>query len=558
MNSLPLRSEYKPYIPNKWEKRVDALFNLVAPRTAEQRMLARERMNRYRHIAAMSNPTLPNAGPNTSTGETMQNNRDRLQMTWNAIETVESSGLASSVMHKIADYTCGTLRYQQRTGVLSIDNEHEDYLRIMLGRGMDVTRRRGIRKFARAAIIAEVLKGDLGVNIVREEGSGRLRFQGIEAERIGDPLGTKVTKTYVGGVHMYPWQEPYAYDIYSRDRATGRYYFEDTIPARDERGLPRFLHCANPVTFDEVRGRTVFKTILDNIRYINDIRRFELQALQWASAQSGVFYTNSGALPDNVFSDSIQTTDLDGQVVTNVRVRPNHIQAMGVAERVEMFKNERPSPNVINMYRETIKEVALGCRLSFAFVYDMSGMLGGAVRTASNQDKRSLTNWKEDLREDLLDPIALLVLGDGIARGEIAPHPRWANGAWMFPPHPTIDAGYDSAANINERAALLRSNNMIASEEGNDAQDILRDCSNEARAEIEAAMALSKFFMESRGEDVPWRECLGIIKPGKAIMMSPVFEGARAEQLDAQAKLEEEKQQQEQDKASTGGVEFKE
>lgn len=534
MNSIPARlAKYKPYQPSKWERRIDGAVGLVAPQRAEQRMLSRERLHRYRYLAASGNNSLPNAGINSQSGDTQQGNRERIQMMWNGIELIENSGLAWSIRTKMCDYICGTLRYQARTGDATINNEYEDYLRIKLGRGMDIAGRKTIRAFSRLIISGQVVKGDVGVNVVRD--GDNLRFQGVEADCIGNPLDSRVTDAYVGGVHLTPWMEHVSYDIFRRNRMNGLYRFQENVPARDTEGLPRFMLCANPITFDDIRGRTVFKSTLRNIRYLESIREYELQALQWAGSQSGVYYTKSGELPATPFDDESTSVDSSGATVTNVRVRPNTIQALGIGEDVKMFQHDRPSPNVLAMFRETIRDIANGTGLSYGFIYDMMGLTGPAVRSDSNQNKRALITWKEDLRESFLDPVSILTLGNGIALGEIPPHAQWHKGVWMFPPHPTIDIGRESTADINERMSLLRSGAQIAGEEGEDIEDIRRDCSAETRGEIEECVKMAKQIFEETGEKIEWRECYQLMKPGHNITMSPTFESARAKQMEITA-----------------------
>src|SRR6516162_3432266 len=115
-----------------------------------------------------------------------------------------------------------------------------------------------------------------------------------------------------------------------------------------------------------------------------------------------------------------------------------------------MFQHDRPSPNKIGMYNNTVRDIAVGTGLSFAFAYDMSGLSGPGVRMASWQDTRAIAIWQEILREQKLDPVVMLLLGDAIAKGELPYHENWLQWQWFFPPKPTIDAGYDSQANIQE------------------------------------------------------------------------------------------------------------
>ena len=73
---------------------------------------------------------------------------------------------------------------------------------------------------------------------------------------------------------------------------SGIFRFDQTIPFKDAKGLPRFLFLVNPISYDDYRGVSVFKTAIDNATYIDSIRQYELQALMWAASQSGVYHTS--------------------------------------------------------------------------------------------------------------------------------------------------------------------------------------------------------------------------------------------------------------------------
>ena len=212
--------------------------------------------------------------------------------------------------------------------------------------------------------------------------------------------------------------------IFYRDRPTGTYKYEGTIPFTDPRGLPRFLFLTNPISYDDYRGVSVFKTAIDNATYIDRIREYELQALMWAASQSGVFHTKSGALPEGLPFDRNPLVDPSGNPIETYQVRPNTVSALGVGEEVTMFQHDRPSPNVLGMLQEVVRDISVGTGLSFGMVWDMSGYTGPAVRAISSQDARTIEIWQWLIREGKLDPVALLVSGNAIANGELPFHPN--------------------------------------------------------------------------------------------------------------------------------------
>lgn len=538
-------SEYKP---TTLEKAADTLIKIFSPRAAMQR--ARDRQMLWRYQTAMGNDVRRQATPQSSGGETQRGNRERMAMMWNAIELVENSGLASSIRQKIINYVCGTIRYQARTGDKVINSEYEAYLKARFGKAVDIKGEDTLRQLCGKGIGGQIVKGDFGLNLVRD--GGRLFAQGIEADRIGNPYEYVATDNYVGGIELDQSRggARAAYHIYRRERMSGQYVFDIRVPARTPTlGLPNFLFTYNRNTFDDVRGRTVFKSAIDDATYIEKLRQYELQALIWAASQSGVYTTNSGTLNnDFAFRDeAVIQPDGTGGLVTRFNVLPNTVTAMGMGENVTMFQHDRPSPNVVAMYKNTIQDIALGCNLSYGFVYSMSGLTGPAVRFHSSQDKRAIDAWKADLKDDILSQLTILFLMEGINDGVIPFHENFASHEWIFPSHPTIDVGRESVADINDNQAALRTGASIVGAEGEDIEEVQEQCGREAENLIEIAKRLAK------KHGMEWQAALDLIRPGKKIIMSTEFEAARAEQQKAQAdQLEDAKVSE--GRASSDGV----
>lgn len=524
MNATPI--PYKPYIPSKWEKRIDSAVGLIAPGMAVKRAQAREQINRFRYLSAQGNDARPNANPFTGSGETARGNAERRQMMWNAIDAIENSGIAWGVVNKFRDYVAGTVRYQARTGDKVINNELEEYVAERSKKGLDYGNRHTLRQQAKLVVTGMIVKGDCGINVVRDDNT--IFTQGIEADRIGNPYQYAAYDNYVGGIHINQRGGMAGADIFRRDRMSGNYQFERTLPAYNQFGLQTFMLCVNPITFDDVRGRTVFARTIDNIHYLNEIRRYELQALMWAASQSGVYYTKSGGLPDLPFEDHTTERDAYGNALTKFSALPNTITALGMGEDVKMFQHERPSPNVMAMYKDTIREIAVGVGLSFGMVWDMTDLQGPGVRAASNQDKRAIQGWQLVLGEGFLEPTVDWILRDGIAKRDIPYHPKYNKGTFIFPAHPTIDVGRESAADLNELAAAVNTGANICAEGGFSIEEVRDQAGHETEDLIEQAMEIA-----GRKGIKDWREVLAILRPGNNIIMSPQFEGARLKQISA-------------------------
>ncbi len=507
-------SAYEPYVPTPLEKRIDKLIRLVSPRIQANRVINREREHYFRYMSALPTSSRKNSNAQTS-GETLRGSREKMQVMWNAINAVDNSGVCTSIVTKFQMYVCGTLRWQSRCGDRAIATQYEDYMKVALGKSLDVTGRNSLRQMAMLDLRSILVKGDVGTNIVRD---GKvIQLQGIEADRIGNPYDYSISNNYVRGLELDDAERISAARVFYRDRPSGTYKFEQTIPVKDARGLPRFLFLVNPISYDDYRGVSVFKTAIDNATYIDRIREYELQALMWAASQSGVFHTKSGALPEGLPFDRNPLVDSSGNAIETYQVRPNTVTALGVGEDVAMFQHDRPSPNVLGILEQTIRDISVGTGLSYGLVWDMSGYTGPAVRAISSQDARTIETWQCLLREGKLDPVAMLVLGNAIANGELPYHPQWMKWEWFFPAKSTIDVGRESDANINEIHAGINTGARVAADDGFDIEEIKLQRGREIEAEIQVAMEVAKNLEGGGEQPVDWHEIYQLMcpRPGK-------------------------------------------
>lgn len=503
--------KYERYEPTKWEARIDSAIRLISPRTHLRRIVDREKASYFRYLAAYSNTGRENTNQ-AMVGETMRGAREKRQVMLNAMNLVDNSGLCSSLLRKIQMYICGTLRFQSLCGNRTIANEYEDYMRMKSGKSLDFTGRFGLRQMCMMDINAILLKGDVGTNVVRQ--GDDITLQGIEADRIGNMYNWSISNSYVSGLNLDENGVLVSADIYYRDRASGTYSFDQTIPFRDKRGLPRFLFLMSPIDYDNYRGVSVFKTAIDNATYIENMRQYELQALMWAASQSGVYHTNSGTLPEALPFDRITPlVDASGNVLTTYQVRPNTVTAIGVGEDVAMFQHDRPSPNVVAMVKETIRDICNGVGVSFEFGWDMSGLSGPAVRGVSAMDARGFEMWQWMLQENKLDPVAGLILGNGIAIGDIPFHPLWNKWRWQFPAKSTIDASRDSQSNIEEIAAGINTGARVCADDNMDVDEVQDQLGREQQTKLELAIQIAQKLTKQTGEPIDWREVYNYMFP---------------------------------------------
>lgn len=523
----------RQYTPSKWESRIDDVVRKFAPQLQMRRTMARQREYMFRYLSALPTTARPNSSPYTS-GENLRGSREKMQVMWNALDLVENSGLCGSILTKICNYICGTIKYQARTGNRQMNKLIQDYVHSKSGKNLDLSSRNTLRQMGLGFVKSIFLKGDVGVNMPNVDGD--IYLQGIEGDRIGDPYDYLINNDFVRGVHIeQPTGRYSGFDVYTRDRMSGRYVYDATLPARDRFGLPCFLFSANRVSLDEVRGITIFNSAINNASYINQMRQYELMAMLWASSRSGVFHTESGMLPpDNggaPFGQAQTVTPQNGwQPFQAVNITPNQLTALGISETVQLFPNDRPSPNVIAMYNNTIQDIACGCKLSMLFVWAMTGMVTPAVRYVSKQDSRQMEMWQADVYEDIFEPIIKAIILNGVAKKELLYHPRIFDGMCIFPPHPSIDALNESDKDIQEINAGINSGTRVAAENNGEIEEITDELGHETAYRILAAQREAE-ALQDQVPGVTWREVLGQMRQVTGeTRQAPIIEASMAAQ----------------------------
>jgi len=471
---------------------IDRAIETFAPRAAANRMAARRRITGFSALGAYANDGRPNTQVG-QVGEVLRTNREQVQLMLNALNLIDNSGLASSITDKFGVYTFGNLRWQARSGDDAVNDEHEAYMRERLGTSIDITGRYCFREMAQIAMRGCIVKGGVGFDIIRPDPTHpHIYLRGIEYDRIGNPYYTGAQQFVVNGVHIDELGREVSFDIYDRDRVGGMYRFAENIPKYNLAGGQEFMHIFRPGSggFDQYKGTTAFKTAIDDVYYLDMIRRYELQAQQWAAAQSGVFYTDDKSIPPvGVFDD--RTNPL-GQSQSTFKVTPGVVSALGTGERVEMFKNERPSANVQAMWLNVVRNIALSVGLPYIFVYDGDGG-GPGVRFAGAQADRTIQDWFQMFDERFLSPSGNAILRNGIFVEKAIPyHPGWNRGRWLGPSRLSIDAGYDSAAALNEIAEGIRTRTDVSAQFGFDGDEVDSVRRREVTRTIQNAQKIAK------------------------------------------------------------------
>lgn len=473
------------------------------PAAVLRRERERARLAHFRAQGAYPNSGRANATPFEH--NPYRQDREQRQLLWNAIEQVDNSGLAESITSKVELYTVGSLRYQARTGDPGVNKDHEQYIREKAGTCLDIEGECTLRKMCGIGIRGRVVKGGALFDLLRPyPDDPDIYLRGIEYDRVGSPWDFRVSGDYIGGFHFGPGGRKIAVDIFNRDRMGGVYTHGETIPIFDDWGRRQVMHLYRRTAFDPHKGVTAFKTAIDNIHYIQQIRTLELQSMQWAATQTALVISETGEMPQRPYADEIRLGP-DGQPTRIINVRGPEISAMSIGEDMKMFESNRPSPNVLAMFLNTVNEVCIAVGLPMSFVYGMNGN-GPGIRFEGAQADRAIGAEFATLEEQLLMPVGHAILQNGIRNGDIPYHSAWKRGRWIGPAKLSIDAGYDSAAALNENKEGWISRNTNLTDRDIDDQEEAALIEHEAEDFIVRAKRIA------RRQGSTWQEILPMLR----------------------------------------------
>jgi lambda family phage portal protein len=370
---------------------------------------------------------------------------------------------------KFATYVSGRLTYQARTGDKDVDEQVERYWRNWC-RGCDFLRKHDFVTLLQLAVIAILRDGDCGFIIVRDK--GELKLQAVEADRIGSPYNRLIdSDTYIGGINLDEYGRPSSYQIFVRT-INNQYISPTDIPAAE------FIHLFDATRLDEYRGRSAFATALNAARDLQEALKAEIQAIKYASYQTGVIVTENGSADAADYFATSNQNDL-GQTEKLSNIDPGAINYLSPGEKMEMFKSDRPGGAFGEFVRLVQSHICMSVGLPYGFAFD-ADKSGPMARMEAAMAERTFARWRRLLESQFLERIKNIVLLDAQSRGLLPDNEFLLDGRWCWPAKVSIDYGREANADIALWKAGLKTAGQIYSDMGEDYEEAFRARAKEA------------------------------------------------------------------------------
>ena len=448
-------------------------LSLVAPKAALDRMVNQAKLRNFGRFDSALTSEKRGISRGVSGGEDTAGTRERLSLIRAARDLADNFPPVRSLLLKFATYVSGRIAYQARTGDHDVDTKIEKYWQRWCNE-CDFLGRHNFTTLLQLAVTAMLRDGDCGFIIVRD--GEDLKLQSVEADRIGSPYDRTDTDKYIGGINVDDYGRPVSYTIFTRT-INNQYISPVDIVAKE------FIHLFDAARLDEYRGRSAFATALNATRDLQEAIKAEVQAIKYASYQSGVITTESGAADAGDYFARGNSND-QGQVARLQSLDPGTVNYLGSGEKMEMFKSDRPTGAFGEFIRLIQAHICMAVGLPYGFAFD-ADKSGPMARMEAAMAERTFLRWRGLLEGKFLDRIKNIILLDAAARGLIPDSEFLLDGRWCWPAKVSIDYGREANADINLWKAGLKTAGQIYSDMGEDYEEALR-----ARAK-ESAMIVS-------------------------------------------------------------------
>jgi len=448
-------------------------LSLVAPKAALDRMVNQAKLRNFGRFDSALTSEKRGISRGVSGGEDTAGTRERLSLIRAARDLADNFPPVRSLLLKFATYVSGRIAYQARTGDHDVDTKIEKYWQKWCNE-CDFLGRHNFTTLLQLAVTAMLRDGDCGFIIVRD--GEDLKLQSVEADRIGSPYDRTDTDKYIGGINVDDYGRPVSYTIFTRT-INNQYISPTDIPAKE------FIHLFDAARLDEYRGRSAFATALNATRDLQEAIKAEVQAIKYASYQSGIITTESGAADAGDYFARGNSND-QGQVARLQSLDPGTVNYLTAGEKMEMFKSDRPTGAFGEFIRLIQAHICMAVGLPYGFAFD-ADKSGPMARMEAAMAERTFLRWRGLLEGKFLDRIKNIILLDAAARGLIPDSEFLLDGRWCWPAKVSIDYGREANADINLWKAGLKTAGQIYSDMGEDYEEALR-----ARAK-ESAMIVS-------------------------------------------------------------------
>lgn len=385
----------------------------------------------------------------------------------------------SSLYNKLADlweqYVTGTGLQFYATTTNSTWNSIADRAWEQWKGFADISSRFGFDNLQGIAVRSLFVDGEVFVLLTRDQANNRPRIQLIEAHRCKTPdaMEKMEGKSIVDGVEIDPQGRPVAYWFSFGEKEMRRF---DAFS---------IVHIFEPGRPGQMRGIPYISCALNILQDLDDLQVLEMRHKKVVSENSLNVYTATGDLPPGMNPGTGRFRDVAGATASGATTTEKRIEyyknayggRVNVAmhgDKIEEQSSDRPNVATRDYWRMLEEKVC--CVAGVPLVISLPDSMQGTVYRGSLDAANAFFRCKTSVLATYFKRIREYVLN---MEGSFFPPlgnrpPDWQSCDYLPPAAVNTDIGYNSAANINELTAGLKSWDDILLPQGRKAEPVLR------------------------------------------------------------------------------------
>jgi Phage portal protein, lambda family len=472
----------KPDYGTPWQRRVDEAIGFLSPSLQKKRMEARAEIARLKlnyeggNSGRERRPIPPIQGSDDPLHQIQQ-----IHLFQRAQDLMRNDGFATSIVEMFQTYCIGDLQYIPKVGTAAENQQYRDFF----DEWMTTCDKRGRDSFVemkKMAYAGFMTFGDHGEMDFHDENGG-YQIQSVSGDCIGNPREVIINDRYIRGVIRDENGVPVGVRIFRRT-LTDNYIFVRDVP------YSIFTHY-NPVqTSDEVKAKTPFHAVLNDLQDVREIENAWKMKIKWSSYKTGVFNVPNGGFPEDGL-DRLNSREMHGRLS---HMSPGQEMIGEPGFTVSMLENNTPSQNELDAVTNILGKICAGVSLPLPWVWVVMGLPGTYTRLISKRAERTFQfgrfgqRW---LKRNALVKQKNNAILSGILTGRIPFTKNWNRGQFVFPAHPSMDEGYDSKSDIDEYTRGLRSSAEMAAKRGRWHGDVEEEITIETTEKIQRAVDIA-------------------------------------------------------------------
>jgi hypothetical protein len=319
------------------------------------------------------------------------------------------------------------------------------------------------------------IDGEIFILLTRDAANNRPRIQLIEAHRCKSPSGMEKQEgiSIVDGVDVDPQGRPIGYWFAFGEKEMRRFDAGSVV------------HVFEPSRPGQVRGIPYISSAINILHDLDDLQILEMRHKKVVSENSLNVFTATGDLPPGMNAATGRFRDVAGVTATGATTTEKRLEyyksafggRVNVAmhgDKIEEMSSDRPNVATREYWRMLQEKVC--CAAGIPLVAVLPDSMQGTVFRGSMDSANAFFRCKTSVLATYFKRIREYVLNmEGSFFPPLGSRPSdWQSCDYLPPSGINTDIGYNSAADINELTAGLKSWDDILLPQGRKAEPVLR------------------------------------------------------------------------------------